>query len=126
MYTVLLVAGAGALGAVSRYGVSLWALRAFGDRLPFGTLLVNVVGCLLLGFLLQAGIESPGLSREVKVALGTGFLGSFTTFSTFGVQTVRLAERGEWGSALLNVALNVVVGIGCAWLGILAARRVLG
>lgn len=121
--TLLLIAGAGALGALSRYGVSLWAIRAFGDRLPFGTLIVNVVGCLLLGFLLQAGATHPALSREVKLALGTGFLGSFTTFSTFGVQTVRLVERGAWGSALLNVGLNVLVGLTCAWLGVLAAKR---
>ena len=126
MQTLLWIAGAGALGALSRYGVSLWALRAFGDRLPFGTLIVNVLGCLLLGFLLQAGVTHPGLTREAKLALGTGFLGSFTTFSTFGVQTVRLAERGDWSGALLNVGLNVVVGLGCAWLGVLAAKRVFG
>jgi CrcB protein len=124
--TLLLIAGAGALGALSRYGATLWAMRAFGDRLPYGTLIVNVLGCLLLGFLLQAGVQHPGLSRETRLALGTGFLGSFTTFSTFGVQTVRLMERGAWGSALLNVALNVVVGIGCAWLGVLAAKRFVG
>ncbi len=126
MQTLLLIAGAGALGALARYGVSLWAVSAFGGRFPFGTLLVNVVGSLMLGFLLEAATTQPGISREVKLALGTGFMGSFTTFSTFGVETVRLAERGDWNAALLNVGLNVLVGLAFAGLGIFAARRLLG
>lgn len=126
MQTLLLIAVAGALGALSRYGVSLWALRAFGEDFPLGTLVVNVLGCLLLGFFMGASAVHPGVTREVRVALGTGFLGSFTTFSTFGVETVRLVEEGAWGGALLNVGLNVVVGLACAAAGLALARRFLG
>jgi len=99
-------------------------VRALGERFPHGTLIVNVVGCLLLGFLLSVG--DAHLGREARVALGTGFLGSFTTFSTFGVETVRLVERGDWGAALLNVGLNVVVGLACAGVGMALARRLVG
>lgn len=119
---VLLIAAAGALGALSRYGVSLLAAKWLGEDFPFGTLIVNVLGCLLLGFLAQGALGNPALSRHLKLAIGTGFLGSFTTFSTFGVETINLMERGEWGSALANVALNLVVGLGCAALGMAAAR----
>lgn len=121
MNHLLLIAGAGALGALSRYGVSVWALRVLGSRLPWGTLLVNVVGCLLLGFLLEASVLLP-LSKEARLALGTGFLGSFTTFSTFGVETVALVEAGDWPGALLNVGLNLAVGLVCAAVGVFLAR----
>lgn len=121
MNHLLLIAGAGALGALSRYGVSVWALRVLGSRLPWGTLLVNVVGCLLLGFLLEASVLLP-LSKEARLALGTGFLGSFTTFSTFGVETVALVEAGDWPGALLNVGLNLAVGLVCAAAGVFLAR----
>lgn len=125
MNHLLLIAGAGALGALSRYGVSLWALRVLGSRLPWGTLLVNVVGCLLLGFLLEASALLP-LSKEARLALGTGFLGSFTTFSTFGVETLALVEAGDWPGALLNVGLNLVVGLICAAAGVFLARTLWG
>ena len=119
---ILLIAVAGALGALSRYGASLLAVKLLGAGFPFGTLIVNVVGCLLLGFLAQLGLTNPALSKNVQLALGTGFLGSFTTFSTFGVETVTLLQDGAYGPAFLNVALNVVVGLLCAAAGMAAAR----
>ncbi len=124
MNAVLLIAAAGALGALSRYGVSLLAARWLGEDFPFGTLIVNIIGCLLLGFLAQGALINPALSRHVKLAIGTGFLGSFTTFSTFGVETITLLEGGDWGAALANVGLNLVVGLAFAALGMAAARAV--
>ncbi len=122
MHTVLLVAGAGAFGALGRYGVSVLATRWLPADFPYGTLIVNVIGCLLLGFVTEWAMSVPALSRHLRLAIGTGFLGSFTTFSTFGVETVTLVERGHWGAALANVGLNLVVGLGCAGLGMAAAR----
>lgn len=124
MPAVLLIAIAGALGALSRYGVTLLAMRWFGESFPYGTLAVNVLGCLLLGFLAQLGLSNPALSKNLQLALGTGFLGSLTTFSTFGVETITLLQNGSWGAALANVALNLVVGLGCAALGMAAARAI--
>ncbi len=124
MQTILLIAGAGALGALGRYGVSVLATRWWGESFPYGTLIVNVVGCFLLGFVTDWALSVPALTRHFKLAIGTGLLGSFTTFSTFGVETVTLIERGEWGAALTNMGLNLVVGLAFAALGMAAARAV--
>lgn len=99
---VLLIAAGGAAGAVARYGLgvavaSLWTVAA-----------INVAGCFLLGVLVTAG---GGLSPEVRTALGVGFLGGFTTFSTFGVQAVAEADGGRGGTALAYVLVSVVGGI---------------
>ncbi len=124
MQTILLIAGAGALGALGRYGVSVLAVRWWGDSFPWGTLIVNVVGCFLLGFVTDWALSVPALSKHLKLAIGTGLLGSFTTFSTFGVETVSLIERGDWGAALANIGLNLVVGLGAAATGMAIARVV--
>lgn len=119
------IALGGALGAVARFGVSLAAARALGPSLPWGTFLVNVLGSICLGALMEASLQAEW-SPQLKVLLTTGFLGAFTTFSTFSVETVRLVERGDLGFALGSVLGNGVLGIGGAFLGILAARWWLG
>ena len=109
---VLIAIGfAGALGALARYGVSLAALRWFGEDFPYGTLGVNLAGCFLLGVLAELTMEDAGLAPQTRAILGTGFLGAFTTFSTFGVETYRAMQAGAWGVAASNVAINVVGGI---------------
>ena len=109
---VLIAIGfAGALGALARYGVSLAALRWFGEDFPYGTLGVNLAGCFLLGVLAELTMEDAGLAPQTRAILGTGFLGAFTTFSTFGMDTYRAMQVGAWGVAASNVAINVVGGI---------------
>ena len=109
---VLIAIGfAGALGALARYGVSLAALRWLGEDFPYGTLCVNLAGCFLLGVLAELTMEDAGLAPQTRAILGTGFLGAFTTFSTFGVETYRAMQAGAWGVAASNVAINVVGGI---------------
>ena len=109
---VLIAIGfAGALGALARYGVSLAALRWIGEDFPYGTLCVNLAGCFLLGVLAELTMEDAGLAPQTRAILGTGFLGAFTTFSTFGVETYRAMQVGAWGVAASNVAINVVGGI---------------
>ena len=120
--TLAAMALAGAAGAVARYGVSVAALRWLGPGFPYGTLLVNLLGCFLLGALTELTLEEGLLSPEWRTVAGTGFLGAFTTFSTFGVETVRAMETGHWGVAAANVAVNVVAGLALAAVGFWAAR----
>jgi CrcB protein len=109
---ILLAIGiAGALGALARYGVTIAALRWLGDDFPHGTLCVNLVGCFLLGIIVELTMEGSSLAPQTRAIVGTGFLGAFTTFSTFGVDTYRAIEAGAWGLAAANVAINVVGGI---------------
>ena len=116
------LAAAGALGALARYGVSLAALRWLPAGFPWGTLLVNLAGCFLLGALAELTLDKFALPPETRVVIGTGFLGAFTTFSTFGVETLRALEAGHWGVAVGNVAANVILGVGLAAAGFWAAR----
>ena len=107
-----MVAVAGAVGAVARYGVgSAVGVRSF----PWATLGINVAGSFLLGLLLQA---APGrLGDDVRLALAVGFLGAFTTFSTFGYETVAMLRDGRAGAAALYVGASVVLGLGAAAVG---------
>ena len=89
-----------------------------GDRFPWGTFAVNVMGCFLLGWLLHSSV----MSDAARVCVGTGFLGAFTTFSTFGVQTVKLWSEAPV-TAIANVSGNVIVGIAAAVAGIWLASR---
>lgn len=119
---VLLVGVGGAFGAASRHLVGIGAAAVLGDKFPHGTLIVNVVGSFLLAGLLASAAMSGALPRWAVLLVGTGFMGAFTTFSTFSHQTIQLAEGGEIGLSALNVALNIVLCIGAAAAGIAAAR----
>jgi len=118
----LLVALGGAVGATLRYGVGRLSVAAFGATWPVGTGIVNVVGSLLLGLLV--GLGPRGLSPEARLFAATGVLGAFTTFSTFSVETVSLAQRGDLGAAVANVVLNTALGLSAALLGLWIARTV--
>lgn len=124
MREILLVAGGGALGAVARYGVGEWARARFGEAFPWGTLVVNVAGSLLLGLLLGLALTGKA-SRPTRALFGTGFLGAFTTFSTFSCESYALFEGGKVGAAALNLSANLVVGLVAAAVG-LALGRALG
>lgn len=114
--TLLLVLAGGAIGAPCRFLVDLIARRTLGEALPWGTLIVNVAGSLVLGLLAGLGGNLPGW---VGTLAGTGFCGALTTYSTFSQETVRLAGEGGAGPrrALLNVAATLVAGLGAAALG---------
>ncbi len=122
MQVVLLVGFAGAVGAISRYGVGLLAERTLGSHFAFGTLLVNVLGCLALGFLLELERSTTLVSHPIRLLLAVGFLGAFTTFSTFGYETLRFWQNGAGHLALLNIAANLGLGLGAVWCGFLGAR----
>lgn len=126
MKELVAIAVAGALGSVGRYSVGRWAYEAWGSHFVFGTLVVNVTGCFLLGFLMQVGVASDRLPATLRLALTTGFLGAFTTFSTFGYETVRYVEDGSLALAAINVGANVGTGLLAAWAGMASARLMLG
>ena len=116
------IAVSGAFGSLSRYGVSSWAHRRFGDTFPLGTLIVNVVGAFALGLVLGLAL-SGRFPKYAKAGASTGFLGAFTTFSTFSCETVLLMKAGRLGAAAGNVALNVSLGLAAAMLGFWLASR---
>ena len=120
---ILIVGVGGAIGAVARFGVHSYTQRSL-EAFPFGTLIVNVVGCLILGALMLLVEERPDFSPTVRLFLGVGLLGSFTTFSTFGVETIDLLREKEHLLALLSVAGNLGVGLAAVLLGRGLARAI--
>ena len=113
----------GGLGSASRYLVSLAAGRWFGDSFAWGTMLVNLVGCFLIGFVVGL-VDRALLSRAFRIVLVTGFLGGFTTFSSFSLESVRMISSGSLGKGLANIGVNVLVGLGLTLAGLLTASRI--
>lgn len=114
----------GGLGCITRYVISGWVYNLAGRALPFGTLAVNVIGSLLLGLIMEGSLRSTLLSPDLRIGLTVGFLGGFTTFSTFSYETVRLLEEGSLVAAGANILLNVTVCVAAAVLGIYLARQI--
>ena len=115
--TVLEVAVAGACGAVLRYLVDHAVQAMSGSDFPFGTMVINLTGSLVLGFLTGSALHH-GVSSTWLTVAGTGLIGAYTTFSTFTFDSVRLAEAGRWVPSMLNVAASLVLGLGAAALGV--------
>jgi CrcB protein len=122
MREVVALALAGAAGTLGRWAMNGWAQRALGDGFAYGTLMVNVLGCLLVGVVLEVGASNDLVPESIRLALTVGFLGAFTTFSTFGYETFRYLERGAWTLAALNLMANLCLGLAATWLGFAAAR----
>jgi len=123
MQSLWLVGVAGGLGAMARFGVAMWAERHWGAEFAFGTLIVNVTGCLALGFLLELERGTSVVTHPMRLLLAVGFLGAFTTFSTFGYETMRFLQNGATQTAIINVVANIVLGMTAIWLGFLFARN---
>lgn len=122
---ILAIALFGALGALSRYGVSLLGARLLPERntFPWATLSINIIGSFLLAVLVTL-VAQRVLDEEWRYALGVGFLGAFTTFSTFSIETETLMRRGEWLPAVLYVGCSVVLGIIAAVAGRVLVLRI--
>jgi CrcB protein len=127
MEKVFLVGLGGFIGTVCRYGLGGWVSRSKGGAtFPYGTLLVNVLGCLMIG-LLAALSETRGVfTGTTRAFLFIGVLGGFTTFSSFGYETFQLLRGGQAVGAALNVSLQIALGIGAVWTGDVLARAVWG
>jgi CrcB protein len=116
MKSLLLVAAGGAAGCVLRYATGLLvAPQTIAWRFPVATFIVNVAGCLIAGLLIGLAENRAFLTPDVRIVLFTGFLGGFTTFSAFGVETVSLLEKGELAVAIGYVSLSVLCGVAALW-----------
>jgi CrcB protein len=124
MTQALAIATGGALGALLRYWTSLAVHSKLGAGSPYGTLTVNVIGSLLMGFLYIWFVDRLAMGPAVRGFLFIGVLGAFTTFSTFSLETLNLIEAGQPGKAVLNVVISVIVCVTAAGLGVLAARQI--
>ena len=123
MANLLLVALGGALGAVTRFAVGALVARKLGVAWPYGTFLINMTGCLIIGLFLPVLADRPGVHDAWRHFLPIGFVGAYTTFSTFEYETLRLVELGAWRSAGSYVLLSNAVGLLCVWLGVLVGRK---
>ena len=123
MAKILLVGAGGFLGSVFRYLLGGLVHRLFPDALfPYGTLAVNISGCLLIGLLAGLTETRQLLTPELRLFVLVGLLGGFTTFSTFGYETFSFARDGQSLSALANVGLQLFFGIGAVWAGSLLSK----
>jgi CrcB protein len=113
----LFIAIGGSIGSVLRYALHTAVQRISGSQFPLGTLVVNVLGCLIIGFLAAAFSGQVQVREEVRLGLLVGLLGGFTTFSTFGIETFVLLDLGQLSLALLNIVLSCGLGILAVWLG---------
>ena len=115
---ILLVALGGAFGSVSRYLLGTW-IQSVSKSIdfPFGTLTVNLIGCFVIGFLSQLAEARGVFVSEARAFIFIGILGGFTTFSSFGNDTINLLRDGETFNALANVGTNVILGLALVWLG---------
>jgi CrcB protein len=124
MLKILSIGAGGFVGALARYWLSGLAQNHIDTRFPIGTLLVNVLGCLLIGALMSVIEDRQGLSPDARLFLVTGILGAFTTFSTMGYETVELLRDRSVGMALAYVAGNLFLGIGAVVAGRAVVRLV--
>jgi len=122
----LLICLGGAVGTAARYGVGGLAARCWGTEFPYGTLIVNVTGSLLIGFIQQVGLTTLAISDTMRLVLTIGVMGGFTTYSSFSYETLRLVEEGSWLSALLNVVLTTGLCLAVCALGLALGRIVVG
>jgi CrcB protein len=120
---LVFIALAGSFGALSRYGITLLSQKFFGKDFPSGTLIANVAGCFLMGVLLQTPQSWVDLPYNVRLGLGVGFLGSLTTFSTFGMDTFKLLEGDQIFLGLTNILANLTIGLCACGVGLYIGKR---
>lgn len=119
---ILIIGLGGFLGAILRYLSSKYTNLLLSSSLPYGTLLVNVIGSFALGYLYTLSVEKLAITENFRMFVGVGFLGAFTTFSTFSVETLSLFEDGMLAMAFVNIFLNVFLSLMFAYFGIIFAR----
>jgi fluoride exporter len=112
---ILIIGLAGSAGAISRYFIYLFQASYLSKDFPYATILINVSGCFLAGLVLASADESTDSSKHFLTLVSIGFIGSFTTFSTFGVETLQLLQANEFFKAGLNVFINIILGFAAIW-----------
>lgn len=122
MPAVLWVALGGAIGSAARYGVNVWSGRLLGGEFPWHTLLVNILGCLVMGILIELMALKLNVGNEMRAFLTTGILGGFTTFSAFSLDFALLVERKSYGLAGAYAAGSVVLSLAAVFAGLSLVR----
>ncbi|MNX60104.1 putative fluoride ion transporter CrcB [compost metagenome] len=123
MWEWLWVGSGGFFGAISRYALGNWIAARLGSTFPYGTLLINLTGCFILGFFGTLALQRATLiPPEARLLVAVGFVGAYTTFSTFGFETIRLLEENNLVLALAYVLGSVLLGLLLTYLGVVAAR----
>lgn len=122
MHKTILIAVAGLVGTLMRYWLSGYVAKQYGETFPWGTMAVNLIGCLLAGAVFYLAEERLLLSPTLRTMIMIGLLGGFTTFSSFGLQTFTLLRDGEIVLALLNVTTSNILGVFMVWLGYVVGR----
>ena len=120
--SILLVGLGGGVGSILRYLTSLLSHRSFGDKFPFGTIIVNIVGCLIVGILIGLLSKINPADTNMKILLITGFCGGFTTFSALSAESFAMIESGNILTAILYIAGSIIIGLLAVWLGLVIAR----
>ncbi|MHB8741946.1 MAG: fluoride efflux transporter CrcB [Sulfuricaulis sp.] len=124
MNQVLAIAAGGAAGSVLRFWLSTW-VHTFADRsFPYGTLVVNVSGCLAMGFLFVLFVDRFSGNSVLRAGILIGVLGGFTTFSSFSIETFNLIDQGAWLRALANVGASLLLCLSATWIGVILGRQV--
>jgi fluoride exporter len=126
MARFLWVCAAGGVGTGARYLLSGWLQRKLGPSFPFGTLAVNVVGCFLLGAVMQVSLSTRLVPADVRVVIAIGLLGGFTTYSTFNYETLAFFREGAWALGLATVLVTVIGCLAAGLTGIAGARWLIG
>jgi CrcB protein len=122
MLKLFLIGFAGLIGTLGRYVLSGLIARRFGETFPTGTLVVNIVGCFLAGLLFYLMQERFMINQTTRTVVMIGFLGGFTTFSSFGLQTFALIREGEFWFAAINIAASNLLGLVMVWVGYTLGR----
>jgi CrcB protein len=115
----------GAAGTGARYLIALWAAQRMGSAFPYGTLIVNLVGCFGIAAFMHAAL-ALAWPANTRAAVTIGFIGGLTTYSSFNYETMRLVEEGAHATAAANLAVTLLGGFFSGWLGLVTAREVLG
>lgn len=124
MSKLFLIGLAGFIGTLGRYWMSGVVAKRYGETFPLGTLMVNLIGCFFIGLLFYLLQERFLMNQTARTVIFIGFLGGFTTFSSFGLQTFTLLQDGEFAFALLNVTASNLVGLLLVWAGYTLARLI--
>lgn len=126
MNEYLIVALAGAVGALSRWGLGKFVHSLMGNGFPYGTLIVNILGCFLIGLIMHIGLTTSRISETTRIGLTVGFVGALTTFSSFSYETLILAEQGRWMGVCSNIVLNIILGLLATMAGLSLAKALFG